>query len=130
MVAETGCQRAPLVSGMRTQSPKRLPVVTIRRDRVGAGRTAVTVSNGVKIAIFTVGGDFHALDDACLRCGASLGAGEQTAGLAICTDCGWVYDIVSGAVEGVPALRTGHYAVEVAGDNVRITLPARAPDTS
>lgn len=115
---------------MRTQSPKHLPVVTIRRDRIGAGRTAVTVSNGVTIAIFTVGGDFHALDDACLRCGASLGAGEQTAGLAICTDCGWVYDIVSGAVEGVPALRTGHYAVEVAGDNVRITLPARAPDTS
>lgn len=130
MVAETGCQRAPLVSGMRTQSPKHLPAVTIRRDRIGAGRTAVTVSNGVTIAIFTVGGDFHALDDACLRCGASLGAGEQTAGLAICTDCGWVYDIVSGAVEGVPALRTGHYAVEVAGDNVRITLPARAPDTS
>lgn len=115
------------MSRMRTPSPKQLPVVALRRDRIAAGRATVAGSADARVAIFAVDGALHAIDDACLRCGASLGAGAQTAGLAICTGCGWVYDIVTGAVEGVPALCTGRYSVEVEGDTVRVRLPARAP---
>ncbi|MCC6195739.1 MAG: hypothetical protein IT518_14850 [Burkholderiales bacterium] len=98
--------------------------VVIRRDRIVAGRGTVVHAAGANVTLFLIDGIVHAIDDACLRCGESLGAGRVAAGLAICTGCGWAYDIASGAVQGVPALCVERYAVRVDDANVFAALPA------
>ena len=100
-----------------------------RRAGLESRRATVVRSDGYAIALFLVAGVVHALDDQCLRCGASLGAGELVRGLAICTGCGWVYDLATGAVEGVPGLRTERFEVRIDGPDVRIALPWRSGES-
>lgn len=87
---------------------------TVVQVRIGA--TAIT--------IFNVDGGLHAIDDACMRCGASLMAGTRDAARIRCR-CGWVYDLVTGSVEGVPALRLDKFDVTRVGDTIRVGALAR-----
>lgn len=76
------------------------------------------------IAIFDVRGALHAIDDACMRCGASLMEARRDEARLECR-CGWGYDVVTGAVEGVPALRLDKFDVTRVGDTIRVGAPAR-----
>lgn len=98
----------------------------IRLDRIARSAATRVAAPGYAIALYDIGGRLVAVDDACLRCGASLGAGQLVGGLAICVGCGWVYDIASGAVEGLPALRLERFDVGIDGADARISLPAGA----
>jgi 3-phenylpropionate/trans-cinnamate dioxygenase ferredoxin subunit len=57
------------------------------------------------IAIFEVDGTVHAIEDGCLRCGSSLTTGTLEGAVVTCRVCGWRYDIPSGCLVGLPALR-------------------------
>ena len=57
------------------------------------------------IAIFEVDGTVHAIEDGCLRCGSSLTTGALEGAVVTCRVCGWKYDIASGGLVGLPALR-------------------------
>lgn len=100
-------------------------VAVARLDAIATNRATVAQAGGIAVALFVVDGQVHAIDDSCLRCGASLGAGERRDGRAICVRCGWVYDIATGAVEGVPALRVRRYDVDIDDAVVRIAIPLR-----
>lgn len=63
------------------------------------------------IAIFGVGGNVHAIEDGCLRCGNSLVTGPLEGTSVTCRVCGWGYDVTSGCVVGVPALRVASYRI-------------------
>ena len=71
------------------------------------------------IAIFDVDGVLHAIDDACMRCGASLTAATRQAMRIVCA-CGWAYDLESGAVEGVPSLRLDKFEVKRVGEAIEV----------
>lgn len=113
---------------MRSRSPGRYVAVS-RRAALATRRASVVRCDGFAIALFVVDGAVHALDDQCLRCSGSLGAGAQVRGLAICAGCGWVYDLATGAVEGVPGLRTERFEVRIDGPDVRIALPWRSGES-
>lgn len=104
-------------------------VPVVRRAALERQRATVVRRDGVAIALFAVDGVVHALEDQCLRCSGSLGAGAQVRGLAICAGCGWVYDLATGAVEGVPGLRTERFEVRIDGPDVRIALPWRSGES-
>ena len=57
------------------------------------------------IAIFEVDGNVRAIEDGCLRCGSSLTTGKLDGAVVTCRVCGWQYDIASGCLVGLPALR-------------------------
>lgn len=57
------------------------------------------------IAIFEVGGRVCAVEDGCLRCGASLTTGTLAGTVVTCSVCGWQYDVASGGLVGLSALR-------------------------
>ena len=57
------------------------------------------------IAVFEVDGTVHAIEDGCLRCGSSLATGMLEGAVVTCRVCGWQYDIASGCLVGLPALR-------------------------
>jgi nitrite reductase/ring-hydroxylating ferredoxin subunit len=72
------------------------------------------------VAIFNVGGRIFAIDDGCVRCGASLAEGSLVDTTVTCPNCDWRYDVRTGCVEGVPSLRTDTYEVKVVGSRLLV----------
>jgi len=80
----------------------------------------VAVPTGT-VAIFNVTGRIFAIDDGCVRCGASLAEGLLTDSTVSCPNCDWRYDVRTGCVEGVPSLRTDTYEVKVVGSRIMVS---------
>lgn len=74
------------------------------------GRLLVETGGGA-VLLFEVAGVVRAIEDGCLRCGASLLSGTLRDAVVTCGTCGWQYDVVRGHVVGLPALRLATYAV-------------------
>jgi 3-phenylpropionate/trans-cinnamate dioxygenase ferredoxin subunit len=90
---------------MSTSDPLPSPLPSAARSRI---RLSLA---GTAIAVFDVGGALYAIEDACLRCGSPLVAGSLVDTVVTCPGCGWRYDLGSGCVVGLPALRLPIYPV-------------------
>jgi nitrite reductase/ring-hydroxylating ferredoxin subunit len=89
-----------------------------RLDEIAPGTaTAVTIADAT-IALFNRDGSLTALEDACVRCGRSLATGTFEKNTVRCSGCDWCYDVTSGCVNGVPALRTETFKVDVVDGDV------------
>lgn len=75
-------------------------------------RLVVRIAGG-EVAVFHGEGAAHAIADGCLRCGSTLAAGVIERGSVVCPTCGWRYDLASGGVEGLAALRLDTYPVRI-----------------
>ena len=51
------------------------------------------------IALFNVAGAIFAVDDFCVRCGASLAAGKLKGTEVACSGCDWRYDVTTGRLQ-------------------------------
>ena len=89
-------------------------------DHIAAGSVITIAMPTGTVAVFNVGGRIFAIDDGCVRCGASLAEGLLTDMTVACPNCDWHYDIQSGTVQGIPSLRTDIYEVKVAGSRVLV----------
>ena len=77
-----------------------------------ASRRRLLVETGDgPVVLFEVAGGLCAVEDGCLRCGASLLSGSLQGTVVTCRTCGWRYDVVQGCVVGLPALRVATYPV-------------------
>ena len=74
-------------------------------EHVISGTGAWVKPADMAVALFNVGGEMFAIDDACIRCASSLAAGVLYATEIRCRRCGWRYDVATGCVVGMPALR-------------------------
>ena len=88
-----------------------------RLDEIAPGTVKAVTIPDATVALFNRDGSLTALDDACVRCGGSLAAGTFQKN-AVCCACGWRYDVASGCVNGVPALRTETFRVVVVDGDV------------
>ena len=82
--------------------------------------SAVAVADNM-VALFNIDGDLFAIDDSCLRCGASVASGELRGHYATCSRCDWEYEVATGAVRGVPQLHTGRFAVKIVDTEVMVS---------
>jgi len=74
-------------------------------DRLAPGKgSAVTIGNNT-VALFNIDGAIYAIEAWCLRCGACLAEGCLQGWIVACRGCDWRYDVTTGAVVGIPALR-------------------------
>lgn len=96
-------------------------------DEIPAATGLVVALACGRMALFAINGRIFAIDDACLRCGASLGTSLQSGGVVRCRGCGWQYDLVAGAVVGLPALRIERFDVRIIRS--RIYIAAVEEDT-
>lgn len=77
---------------------------------------------GRHIALFNVGGTFHALDDACIHRGGPLGEGDLDGEVVTCPWHGWQWNVCTGQNPRSPDVRIDTYPVRVIGADVEIGL--------
>src|ERR1700756_624253 len=78
---------------------------------------------GKRIALFNVGGIYHAIDDTCTHVGGPLSEGEIEEHVVTCPWHGAQFDVKTGEVLGPPARKPLRaYKVQVEGDSIKIEV--------
>jgi nitrite reductase/ring-hydroxylating ferredoxin subunit len=87
-------------------------------DRLAAGKgAAVTVGNNT-IALFKSDAVIYAIEAWCLRCGTPLAEGCLEGRVVACCGCDWRYDVTTGSVVGIAALRLRTFDIKVGGGQI------------
>ena len=88
------------------------------------GRKLVEI-DGVRIAIFNLDGELHAIEDVCTHDGGPLVEGDVVNVCQVeCPRHGARFDIRTGAALSMPAFEaTNTYAVEIDGDDIFVERP-------
>lgn len=81
-------------------------------NRPKPGTATVVCISGNHVALFNVDGCIFAINDFCVRCGASLAEGCISGHFVTCRQCGWRYDIPTGRLTELPALTTDRFEVQ------------------
>ena len=77
---------------------------------------------GRVVALFNVGGDYHALDGVCAHQGGPLGEGTLDGCFVTCPWHGWRYDVRTGINEITDGIRQQGFRVRVFHDTVQIAI--------
>lgn len=96
------------------------PITVAKVSDVPPGTAKVVLVAGRPVALFNVGGTFHAMDNACLHRGGPIGEGSLDGDVVTCPWHGWEYDVRTGVSVGNPAAKLRTYKVLVQGDDVKV----------
>jgi nitrite reductase/ring-hydroxylating ferredoxin subunit len=80
--------------------------------------------DGHKLALFNVGGQFHAADNACPHFGGPLAEGSFSGTQVTCPWHSWTFDVVTGENVHAPQLKLSTYPVKVDGPDVLVDVSA------
>lgn len=94
--------------------PERLPP---------AGGRALLHTGTRCVALFQVGGHYHAIADSCPHQGASLAGGKLEGRMLQCPAHGLRFDLASGCLQNVPTVRVAVYPVHIEQGKVYLDLP-------
>jgi nitrite reductase/ring-hydroxylating ferredoxin subunit len=98
-------------------------VKVAKTDEVPNGQAKLVEVSGNEIAIFNVGGSYHAIDNTCTHVGGPLCEGEIVGTEVTCPWHGAVFDVTSGQVLGPPAPQpVAHYNVRVEGSDIEVEV--------
>ena len=98
-------------------------VTVARTGEIAPGSVKVVRVDDREIAVFNVGGAFHAMDDICTHDGGPLAEGIVEGHVIECPRHGARFDIRTGAVLGMPATQpVTTYPVRIEGDQVQVAL--------
>ncbi|MBI5396168.1 MAG: non-heme iron oxygenase ferredoxin subunit [Verrucomicrobia bacterium] len=86
------------------------------------GGCKIVTANGRDLALYNIGGTFHATDNTCPHKGGPLGEGELDGTTITCPWHGWRYDVTTGQCKNNPAARVAPIKVEVQGADVFVDL--------
>ena len=90
-------------------------------DEIAPGQAKLVEVGGREIALFNVGGDFHAIDNTCTHVGGPLCEGEIDGPEVTCPWHGAVFDVTTGRVLGPPAAESvTQYKVRVNGSDLEV----------
>lgn len=99
-------------------------LVTVARvSEIPPGGSTVVTHNRKDIAVFNVGGTFHAIDDCCPHAGASLAGGSVEAGVVTCPWHAWRFRLSDGAWADNPKVKQTAYPVHEVDGAVQLELP-------
>ncbi len=94
-------------------------------DEIPTGGSKLVEVNYVRVALFKLDGEIHAIEDVCTHDGGPLVEGTVVNGCeVVCPRHGARFDIRTGAALSFPAFEaTNTYAVQIDGDDVLIERP-------
>jgi nitrite reductase (NADH) small subunit len=85
----------------------------------------VQVHDRLRIAIFRVGEEVHAIDDVCPHQSSSLGRGRLRGCVVACPSHGFLVDVTTGQCPTNELQRVRSFPARRDGDTVRVTVPPR-----
>src|SRR5712671_5604540 len=98
-------------------------VKVAKTDEVAPGQAKLVETGGKEIALFNVGGSFHAIDNTCTHVGGPLCEGEVDGIEVTCPWHGAVFDVTTGEVLGPPAGQAvSRYNVRVDGSDIEVEV--------
>lgn len=86
------------------------------------GQCMEAVVNGRPVALFNVGGAFHAISNLCLHRGGPLGQGILDGAAVLCPWHAWSWDVTTGANTANPELKVARYETKVEDGQVLVRL--------
>jgi nitrite reductase/ring-hydroxylating ferredoxin subunit len=87
-------------------------------DRLAPGKGAAVTTGNNTVAFFKIDGVIYAIEGWCLRCGACLAEGTLEGWIVACRGCDWRYEVTTGSVVGIQALRLHTFDVKVDGGQI------------
>ncbi|MEK7206194.1 MAG: non-heme iron oxygenase ferredoxin subunit [candidate division NC10 bacterium] len=92
-------------------------------SELAPGQAKRVEAQGKRIALFNVGGSYHAVDDTCTHRGGPLSEGQVDGNVVTCPWHGAKFNITTGEVLGPPA-RAGvaSFRTRVSGPDVEVEL--------
>ena len=94
-----------------------------KTEDLPAGQASMVEVDGKEIAVFNVGGSFHAIDNTCTHVGGPLCEGEIAGNEVTCPWHGAMFDVTSGQVLGPPAASSvSRYNVRVDGSDIEVEV--------
>ncbi|MFH1978131.1 MAG: Rieske (2Fe-2S) protein [Candidatus Aenigmatarchaeota archaeon] len=95
-------------------------VEVIKKADLEEGKGMVVEVGDKKVALFNVGGEFHAIDNLCPHKQGPLGEGMLDGDNVACPWHGWVFSVKNGVSPVNPATKVVKYNVKIEEDNVLI----------
>jgi NAD(P)H-dependent nitrite reductase small subunit len=95
--------------------------VASKRD-IPEGESKIVQAKDKEIALFNVGGKFHAIDNLCPHRGGPLGEGLLEGNIVACPWHGWQFDVTTGALVMNPAEKLRTFAVQVKGEDIFVEI--------
>ena len=95
-------------------------VAKVKDVKEGEGK--VVSANGKEIALFNVGGQFHAIDNTCVHRGGPLGEGTLDGDTVTCPWHGWKFNVKTGVSPVNPAAKVETYKVKVDRDKILVDV--------
>lgn len=90
-------------------------VKVLRRRDLPEGEGKRVDIGGVAIALFNVGGEIYAIDNACQHQGGALSEGELDGKVITCPLHQWQFNVTTGKNDLDPNIRVPSYPVKVEG---------------
>jgi nitrite reductase/ring-hydroxylating ferredoxin subunit len=90
---------------------------------IPVGEGQVVDAGGKTLAVFNVGGTYHAIDNTCSHRGGPLGEGDLAGAIVACPWHGWRWDVTTGANANNPAVGVACFPVTVEQGEIFVELP-------
>ncbi len=92
-------------------------------DEILPGQAKLVEVNGTEIALFNIGGQFHAIDNTCTHVGGPLCEGEISGTEVTCPWHGAVFEVTTGQAVGPPAMEAvNRYNLRIDDGNIEIEV--------
>ncbi len=95
-------------------------VVAASELQPGTCREAMVA--GKPVALFNVGGSFHALSNLCVHRGGPLGQGVLDGQVVVCPWHAWTYDVTTGVSTANPSLKVARYETKLENGDVFVRV--------
>jgi nitrite reductase/ring-hydroxylating ferredoxin subunit len=93
-----------------------------KKSNIPPGQGRMFEVGSRQVAIFNVGGAFHAIDNVCEHQGGPLAEGDLDGCVVTCPWHGWTYDVTSGRSPDDPDTRVRSFQVRVEGEDVLVAV--------
>ena len=90
------------------------------QGEIAPGTAIVVAAGRYDVALFNVGGEIHAYENACPHQGGPIGEGWIEDGIVTCPWHAWRFDLRSGAMTLGDFARLRRFEVRVEGDDIFI----------
>src|SRR5437764_3454806 len=97
-------------------------VEAARLDELPAGTGMTVMVADEYVALFNIGGDIYAIDDACPHAGSSLGNGKLDGRIVTCRSHGMKIDVVTGCFPASEGHAVASYPVMVVAGKIMVAL--------